>query len=91
MWKHFWLVSQCKEINQAACDIAKEVRKEKGTILAGGITQTSVYLSTKDKRMVQAELYQSLDILIENDIDLIIVEVQKQAKENVIFFTMILF
>ena len=69
------LFFQCREINQAACDIAKGIQKAKGTILAGGITQTAVYETSKDKRMVQAELYQSLEVLIENGIDLIIVEV----------------
>jgi len=64
----------CREINQAACKIAKEVSKEYGTIVAGGITQTETYLETKDKKKVQAELTKALEVLIENDVDLIIIE-----------------
>ena len=65
---------QCREINSAACKIAKDVSKEYGTIVAGGITQTEIYLETKDKKKVQAELSKALEVLIENDVDLIIVE-----------------
>lgn len=66
---------QCGEINQAACDIAKEVSRSRGTILAGGITQTEVYNTERNKESVQAELGQALQVLLENDVDLIIVEV----------------
>merc|ERR1711970_908642 len=64
----------CRQINQAACKIAKEVQSEYGTIVAGGITQTETYVETKDKVKVQAELTEALEVLIENDVDLIIVE-----------------
>jgi len=64
----------CREINSAACKIAKDVSKEYGTIVAGGITQTETYVETKDKVKVQAELTKALEVLIENDVDLIIVE-----------------
>lgn len=64
----------CREINTAACKIAKDVSKEYGTIVAGGITQTETYLETKDKAKVQAELSKALEVLIENDVDLIIIE-----------------
>merc|ERR1712002_1431438 len=64
----------CRQINQAACKIAKEVSDEYGTIVAGGITQTETYVETKDKKKVQAELTKALEVLIENDVDLIIVE-----------------
>jgi len=64
----------CRQINQAACKIAKEVSDEYGTIVAGGITQTETYVETRDKDKVQAELKKALEVLIENDVDLIIVE-----------------
>jgi len=64
----------CKEINSAACKIAKEVSEEFGTIVAGGITQTETYVTEKNKAKVQAELAKALEVLIENDVDLIIVE-----------------
>ena len=65
---------QCRQINQAACKIAKEVSDEYGTIVAGGITQTETYVETRDKDKVQTELKKALEVLIENDVDLIIVE-----------------
>merc|ERR1711962_627981 len=64
----------CRQINQAACKIAKEVQSEYDTIVAGGITQTETYVETRDKDKVQAELKKALEVLIENDVDLIIVE-----------------
>ena len=37
----------CQQINQGACAIAREVSEEYGTIMAGGITQTETYVTTK--------------------------------------------
>merc|ERR1712142_552489 len=66
----------CDEINQAACDIAKKVSKSRGTIVAGGITQTGIFDKTKaDKNKIQGELRSALEILVKNKIDLIICEV----------------
>ena len=80
----------CKQINSAACKIAKEVADEHGTIVCGGITQTETYVTTKwentqkwtlpqkfcfrDKKLVQEELTKALEVLIENDVDMILVE-----------------
>merc|ERR1719436_249402 len=57
----------CKQINSAACKIAKEVSDEYGTIVCGGITQTETYVTTKNKEKVQEELKKALEVLIEND------------------------
>merc|ERR1711874_605191 len=65
----------CDEINQAACDIAKKVAKSRGTIVAGGITQTGIFGGSKaDKSKIQAELRSALEILVKNNIELIICE-----------------
>merc|ERR1712037_959928 len=64
----------CKQINSAACKIAKEVSDEYGTIVCGGITQTETYVTTKNKEKVQEELTKALEVLIENDVDMILVE-----------------
>ncbi|XP_023327836.1 betaine--homocysteine S-methyltransferase 1 isoform X2 [Eurytemora carolleeae] len=64
----------CGEINQGACNIAKKIAKEKGTIVAGGIVQTGVFSTKRDKKEVHEELREGLEVLIQNDIDLIIVE-----------------
>jgi len=64
----------CREINSAACKIAREVSSKYGTIMAGGITQTETYTHSKNKKKVQDELKKALEVLIENDVDLLIVE-----------------
>ena len=66
---------QCRRINDSACQIAKEVAKEKHTITAGGIAMTDIYQTTRDKEKTQAELATSAKALIDNDIDMIICEV----------------
>jgi len=64
----------CRQINSAACKIAREVSDEFGTIMAGGITQTETYVTNKNKKKVQEELSKAVEVLIENDVDLIIIE-----------------
>ena len=66
---------QCAEINQAACDTAKKVARERGTIVAGGITQTGTFNpGSSVKSKVQTELRKALEVLILNKVDLIICE-----------------
>merc|ERR1712110_1207769 len=65
----------CAEINQAACDTAKKVARERGTIVAGGITQTGTFNpGSSVKSKVQTELRKALEVLILNKVDLIICE-----------------
>ena len=68
-------MSQCAEINQAACDIAHRVSREYGTIVAGGVTQTGTFTMGKSlKARVQEELRKALEVLIRNKVELIICE-----------------
>ena len=62
-------------INQAACNIAKTVAKEQGTITAGGISMTDVYAITRNKEQTIAALNTSTKVLIDNDVDMLICEV----------------
>lgn len=65
------------EINQAACDIACTVAKDKGTIVASGITQTGLFQGDgpkPTKEEVQAEIRSALEIYKKNDVDLILCE-----------------
>ena len=76
---------QCDEINQAACDIANKVSSSKGTIVAGGITQTGIFDKSKsNKTKIQAELRSALEILVKNGIELIICEVCKSCLIQII-------
>ncbi len=69
-------------------DIAKEVAKEKVTILAGGVTQTEAYrLEDRDKEAVKQELWKALKVLVDNKVDLIILEVQRNPGQLFLFHT----
>jgi len=74
-----------EQINQAACDIAWTVAKSKGTLVAGGITQTKSYnyQNVKDKLLVQKEILQNAEILIKNKVDFIILEYFRNVEEIV--------
>merc|ERR1712110_689327 len=59
----------CAEINQAACDTAKKVARERGTIMGGGITQTGTFNpGSSVKSKVQTELRKALEVLILNKV-----------------------
>jgi len=65
------------QINQAACDIACTVARDKGTIVASGITQTGLFQGEgpkPTKEEVQAEIRSALEIYKKNDVDLILCE-----------------
>ena len=69
-----FLIFQCSQINQAACDIAFEVQREKRTSVAGGSTQSTIYNFNKirNKEVVQEELKKGLAVLAKNNVDFII-------------------
>lgn len=65
------------QINQAACDIANKVSKERGTIVGAGVTQTGLFQGDgpkPSKAEVQKELRAALEIYKKNNIGLVIVE-----------------
>lgn len=65
------------EINQAACDIACSVARDKGTIVAAGVTQTGLFQGDgpkPSKLEIQAELRSAMAIYKKNDVELILCE-----------------
>jgi len=72
-----------EEINEAACDIARGVARESGTLVAGGITQTKAYTyqQVKDKALVQKEILHNAEVLIKNKVDFIILEYFRNLEE----------
>ena len=66
---------QCEAVNQAACDLAREVANEGGALVAGNISNTPSYLAGKGKEAVQAEFKKQLDVFVKNDVDFLIGEV----------------
>lgn len=68
-------------INQAACDIAKQVAAEGDALVAGGISQTPTYLSGKGKASVQAEFRKQVDVFVKNGMDFLICEYFEHVEE----------
>jgi len=68
-------------INQAACDIAKEVAAEGGALVAGGICQTPSYLSGLGKAVVQSEFRKQVQVFVENKVDFLVCEYFEHVEE----------
>ena len=72
---------QCLEINKASCDIANWCSEKWGTIVTGGIIQTSAWEKGLGKEAVQKELRDGVKVLIDNNIDLLLVEYFNNIEE----------
>ena len=66
---------QGQEINEAACDLAREVANEGDALVAGGITQTPAYLSCKSETEVKALFKKQTDVFVKKNVDFLIAEV----------------
>ena len=64
-----------KKINEAACDLVGGLAKPAGCLVAGGLSQTPTYLTTKSKVVVKAEVKKQLQVFKEKEVDLMICEV----------------
>lgn len=69
------LSHQVTAINEAACDLAREVADEGDGLVAGGVCQTPTYLSGKGKEACQVEFKKQLAAFIKKDVDFLIAEV----------------
>lgn len=72
----FSVVLQGAQINEAACDLAREVANEGDALVAGGVSQTPSYLSCKSETDVKAIFKKQLDVFIKKDVDFLIAEVE---------------
>lgn len=70
---HFPLQGQ--QINEAACDLAREVANEGDGLVAGGVSQTPSYLSCKCENDVKAIFKKQIDVFIKKNVDFLIAEV----------------
>lgn len=66
---------QVSAINEAACDLAREVADEGDCLVAGGVSQTPTYLSGKGKEACQVEFKKQLAAFMKKDVDFLIAEV----------------
>lgn len=69
------LKPQGAQINEAACDLAREVANEGNALVAGGVSQTPAYLSCKSEDEVKAIFKKQLDIFEKKNVDFLIAEV----------------
>ena len=73
---------QGQQINEAACDLAREVADEGDALVAGGVSQTPSYLSCKSEDDVKAIFKKQIDVFIKKDVDFLIAEVCRKVKER---------
>lgn len=66
---------QGTQVNEAACDLAREVANEGDALVAGGVSQTPSYLSGKTEADVKAIFRKQLDVFIKKNVDFLIAEV----------------
>lgn len=70
-----FLKLQGKQINEAACDLAREVADEGDALVAGGVSQTPSYLSCKSEDDVKATFKKQIDVFVQKKVDFLIAEV----------------
>lgn len=70
---------QGQQINEAACDLAREVANEGDALVAGGVSQTPSYLSCKSEVEVKNIFRKQLDVFIKKDVDFLIAEVSSRV------------
>lgn len=71
-----WAVLQGAQINEAACDLAREVANEGDALVAGGVCQTPSYLSCKSEKEVKDIFKKQLDVFMKKNVDFLIAEVE---------------
>ncbi|XP_053303960.1 betaine--homocysteine S-methyltransferase 1 [Spea bombifrons] len=72
-----------QKVNEAACDIARQVANEGDALVAGGVSQTPSYLSCKSESEVKAIFRKQLDIFINKDVDFLIAEYFEHVEEAI--------
>lgn len=68
---------QGQKVNEAACDIARQVADEGDALVAGGVSQTPSYLSCKSEAEVKSIFRQQLEVFVKKNVDFLIAEVRE--------------
>ncbi|KAK3855074.1 hypothetical protein Pcinc_038502 [Petrolisthes cinctipes] len=71
----------CREINEAACRIAREVANEGDALVGGCISRCPSYAEGKGKAVVQAQAREQLDVFTKHKVDFIIAEFFNYVEE----------
>ncbi|TDH13016.1 hypothetical protein EPR50_G00052690 [Perca flavescens] len=69
------------QINEAACDLAREVASEGDAMVAGGVCQTPSYLSCKSEIEVKAIFKKQLEVFMKKNVDFLIAEYFEHVEE----------
>ncbi|XP_026212471.1 LOW QUALITY PROTEIN: betaine--homocysteine S-methyltransferase 1 [Anabas testudineus] len=70
-----------RQINEAACDLAREVANEGDALVAGGVSQTPAYLSCKSEDEVKATFKKQIDVFVQKKVDFLIAEYFEHVEE----------
>ncbi|KAG5841191.1 betaine--homocysteine S-methyltransferase 1-like [Anguilla rostrata] len=70
-----------RQINEAACDLAREVANEGGALVAGGVSQTPCYVDSTSESKVKEIFKKQLDVFIEKNVDFLIAEFFQHVEE----------
>ncbi|UYV72379.1 BHMT [Cordylochernes scorpioides] len=70
-----------EDINKAACELAHQVADEGGALVAGGLSQTPGYLSSKPAAEVKAEFRKQVDVFVKNNVDFLVCEYFEHVEE----------
>nr|XP_023678932.1 betaine--homocysteine S-methyltransferase 1-like [Paramormyrops kingsleyae] len=70
-----------QQINEAACDLAREVANEGDALVAGGVSQTPSYLSCKSEAEVKDTFKKQMDVFIRKNVDFLIAEYFEHVEE----------
>ncbi|XP_073322138.1 betaine--homocysteine S-methyltransferase 1-like [Pagrus major] len=71
------------QINEAACDLAREVANEGGALVAGCVSKTPCYVQSHSEMEVKAIFKKQMDDFLKKDIDFFIVEFVDHVEEAV--------
>ncbi|XP_020753430.1 betaine--homocysteine S-methyltransferase 1 isoform X4 [Odocoileus virginianus] len=72
-----------QKVNEAACDIARQVADEGDALVAGGVSQTPSYLSCKSETEVKKVFQQQLEVFMRKNVDFLIAEYFEHVEEAV--------
>lgn len=72
----------CEAVNKQACEIANEISNEWGTFVAGAVSQSEVYLKTRNREDVRRELGEAFRAQVDQ-VDVFFVEYFKYVEEMV--------
>lgn len=68
-------------INEAACELARQVAGEGDALVCGGICQTPTYLSGLGKAATQKEFKKQVDVFVKEKVDFLLAEYYEHIEE----------